>query len=297
MIQAILFLASFATAVLAAPKVIWDGRLKKDFPAADLDKSATSPYNAEFVLGAGQKWSEQLHFPDMGVTGPSLFDLVPSDCRKPVEVTINDKSIFAPGGKAQNGFRRSELLPNTNNGTDATVQGTTTLHLSVREDIHRPLNYSHQYEIAFIETNDFSSHVWTLKTGTPFGSSGVTAKDAKTLRLGSSTAGGKAEEVLFSVPFGSECWHNFAVQTNWVDNTISVWYSSGYALLSEVVKTRANNATGKGQAHIGILKLPTPPATDLSHEGYQPSGIKEGLIYGGLFVEDSSKGGASLSPW
>jgi len=297
MIPVILFLTSFATAALAAPKIIWDGRLKMNFPATDLDNSTTSPYNAEYVLGAGQKWSEQLVFPTMSDTGPSLFDLVFKDCRKPVEVTINDKSIFAPGGNAQKGFRRSELLPSTNNGTDATVQGTTTLHLSVREDVHRSLNYSHEYQIAFIETNDFSSHVWTLKTGTPFGSSEVPAKDAKTLRLTSSTADGKAEEVLFSVPFDSECWHNFAVQTNWVDSTISAWYSSGYGFMSEVVKTRANNATGKGQAHIGILKLPTPPATDPSHEGYQPSGINEGLIYGGIFVEDSSQNGVSLTPW
>ncbi|KAG0129225.1 hypothetical protein HOY82DRAFT_416019 [Tuber indicum] len=297
MIPAIFFLSSFATAALAAPKVIWEGRLKMNFSAADLDKSTTSPYNAEFVLGAGQKWSEQLLFPSMSVTGPSLFDLGYPDYRKPIEVTIDDKSIFTPGGNAQKGFRRSELLPSTNNGTDATVQGTTTLHFSVKEDVHRPLNYSHQYEIVFIETNDFSSHVWTLKTGTPFGSSEVPAKDARTLRLGGSTAGGKAEEVLFSVPFDTGCWHNFAVQTNWVDNTISVWHSTGYGLLSEVVKTRANNATGKGQAHIGILKLPTPPATDLSHEGYQPSGINEGLIYGGLFVEDCSQNGVSRTPW
>lgn len=50
-------------------------------------------------------------------------------------------------------------------------------------------------------------------------------------------------------------------------------------------------------AHIGILKLPTPPATDPAHEGYQPSGINEGLIYGGLFVEDNSQNGVSLTPW
>jgi len=72
MIPAILFLTSFATAALAAPKVIWDGRLKMNFSATALDSSATSPFNAEYVLGAGQKWSEQLLFPTMSVAGPSL---------------------------------------------------------------------------------------------------------------------------------------------------------------------------------------------------------------------------------
>lgn len=72
-------------------------------------------------------------------------------------------------------------------------------------------------QLVFIETNDYSSHVWTLKTGTAFGASKVPAKDARTLRLGSSTAGGAAENVLFSVPFKKDGpWHNFAVETNWV---------------------------------------------------------------------------------
>lgn len=41
-------------------------------------------------------------------------------------------------------------------------------------------------------------------------------------------------------------------------------------------------------AHIGILKLPTGPSSDVAHEGYQQSNLNEGLVYGGIFVEDSS---------
>ena len=133
-------------------------------------------------------------------------------------MTINDNSIFAPGGNPQNGFRRAELLPNTNNGTDATVQGVTTLHFSIQEDQTKPLNYSHEYQLVFIETNDFASHVWTLKTGTPFGTDPASLPEGKanTLRLGSSTAGGAAEEVvLFEEPFDTGVWYNFAIQTDW----------------------------------------------------------------------------------
>jgi hypothetical protein len=130
-------------------------------------------------------------------------------------VTINDTSIFAPGGTPQNGFRRAELLPVTNNGTDATVQGVTTLHFSIQEDPSKPLNYSHEYQLVFIETNDFASHVWTLKTGTPFGTDPLPEDKAKTLRLGSSTAGGAMETVLFEKPLNCGVWYNFAIQTDW----------------------------------------------------------------------------------
>lgn len=60
----------------------------------------------------------------------------------------SDNSIFVPGGNPpQVGFRRSELVPATNNGSDITVQGTTTFHWSIRNDPMRPLNFSHEYHV------------------------------------------------------------------------------------------------------------------------------------------------------
>jgi hypothetical protein len=69
---------------------------------------------------------------------------------KPLEVTINDESIFIPGDESsrQGGFRRSELMPNINSGSDITVQNITTLHFSVMKDLHRPLNGSHMYHVS-----------------------------------------------------------------------------------------------------------------------------------------------------
>ncbi|KAI5851108.1 hypothetical protein DFP73DRAFT_536001 [Morchella snyderi] len=267
-----------------SPKIIFDGRIPVKARLADLDSASASPFNAEYVLGAGQKWSDVAEFPRVET---SLYDL--RSRSKAIEVTINDDSIFAPGGNPQPGFRRSELLPKPNNGTDATVSGHTTFHFSIKDDPHRPLNYSHQYELVFIETNDYSSHVWTLKTGSAYGAATLPAPNARTLRLGGSTAGGAAEEPLFSVPFRrGGPWHNFAVETDWDKSTIAVYYSADYAPLRKVVETRANDATGKGQAHIGILKLPTGPSSDVAHEGYQSPNLNEGLVYGGIFVEDNA---------
>jgi hypothetical protein len=60
--------------------------------------------------------------------------------------------------------------------------------------------------------------------------------------------------------------------------------------LKKVAKGSNNNAGG-GAFHVGLLKLPTGPlGIDVVHEGYQPSNINEGVIFGGVFIEDSSKG-------
>jgi hypothetical protein len=41
--------------------------------------------------------------------------------------------------------------------------------------------------------------------------------------------------------------------------------------------------------HIGILKQPTGETKDVVHQGFQPSGINEGLVYGGVFIEEGTK--------
>jgi hypothetical protein len=46
-----------------------------------------------------------------------------------------------------------------------------------------------------------------------------------------------------------------------------------------------------------VFKLPTGPlGIDVVHSGFQESGINEGLIYGGIFIEDSADGCVTLSP-
>lgn len=55
----------------------------------------------------------------------------------------------------------------------------------------------------------------------------------------------------------------------------------------------ANDNSGEGQYQIGILKKPTG-TSDVVNAGYQESGIHEGLIYGGLFIENSADGCISL---
>ncbi|KDQ49999.1 hypothetical protein JAAARDRAFT_200339 [Jaapia argillacea MUCL 33604] len=273
--------------------VLFDGRISYTTQPTDFDKN-TSLYNPSYNLGQNQTWDQVISFPPMV---PSLFD-IPSRT-KSFEVTINDQSIFLPGGAPlEVGFRRSELMPATNNGTDATVQGTTTFHWSMRTDLFKPLNYSHEYHPIWHETADYSDSEFTLTLGTPFNASfDPTVHVPKTLRL----AGRQSvspETTFFQVPFDDTVWHNWAVTIGWTTNTLSVWYSTDYEPLQLVAGPSFNNNTGGGDFHVGLMKEPTGPlGIDVVHAGYQESGINEGLIYGGVFIENSANGCVTTSPY
>ncbi|CCA72240.1 hypothetical protein PIIN_06174 [Serendipita indica DSM 11827] len=284
-------LLGLATTSLATRScsLLFDGRVPVTAKPADFDKN-TSIYNYQFVHGANQTWSEIIKFPPVP---PSMFDTPRS---KAVEVTINDKSIFAPGGGApQVGFRRSELIPATNNGSDATVQGTTTFHWSIRNDPARPLNYSHEYHAAWHETADYSTSQFTFLTGKPFDSSfDPNVTNARTLRVAGRQSN-RPEITFFQTPFTFDIWHNFALTIGWESNQFTVYYSKGHQPLKKVAGPSYNDNSGGGQFHVGMLKLPTGPlGIDVLHEGYQQKHLNEGLIFGGVFIEQSAKGCVTL---
>lgn len=60
----------------------------------------------------------------------------------------SDDSIF----NGQTGFRRAELNPASNDGTDASTDGVKTVHFALQKDAARPLNLSHEYQLFFLET-------------------------------------------------------------------------------------------------------------------------------------------------
>ncbi|KAH9841905.1 uncharacterized protein C8Q71DRAFT_829205 [Rhodofomes roseus] len=285
--------ASGTRNAVAACPVLFEGRVAVTTTAADFDKN-TSVYSNLYDLGQNQTWAEVLEFP---VAPPSLFDLPTAS--KSFEVTIDDESIFVPGGsEPQVGFRRSELVPAidlSTNGNARTVQGTTTFHWSIHTDLSRPLNYSHEYHPIWHEYADYSSSQFTITAGVPFS----TAKDpnimlAKSLRV-AGLQSNTPETTFFETPFTDSVWHNFALTMGWVDNTITVYYSEGYAPLERVAGPAFNNNTGGGAFHVGLLKEPTgPPGIDVLHQGYQESGINEGLIFGGVFIENSDDGCVTL---
>lgn len=181
----------------------FDGRIPGTFTPASFD-AANAFFSQSNVFGQGLKFSQLIQLPS--APPPSLFDDGANTV--PVEVTISDDSIFAPSAdNVQTGFRRAELLPASNSGTDASTLGVKTLHFSVAKDAARPLNLSHEYQLVFLESNDFSTNQLVLKTGTIIGGAGG---NPDTLQL-FGNVNDNPPKVLFSAPFQAGVFHNFAV--------------------------------------------------------------------------------------
>ncbi|KAK0376545.1 hypothetical protein CLIM01_06090 [Colletotrichum limetticola] len=278
----------------------FDGRIPKTFKAADFD-STSSPFNTANVFGKGLKFSEIVQLPG----GNSLVSFDMRAKQSPFEVTINDKSIFAPSEtNVQVGFRRAEMLPLSNDGKDASTQGIKTLHFSLQKDAQRPLNLSHEYQLVFLESADFSTNQVVLKTGTILGQN---TADPDTLQLFGNVNSSPVPE-LFKTKFTAGVFHNFAIKLDFTKKyvlppnfvlyacTTEVFYSQGNSALKSTGAAVTNNIAGQGQYHFGMLKKPVNGGSDITKSGDQPTGINEGIIYGGIFQEDSSAGCISLSP-
>ncbi|KAH8649458.1 hypothetical protein BGZ60DRAFT_200708 [Tricladium varicosporioides] len=267
----------------------FEGRVSQASTLDTFDTSA-SLFNPGYVLGANLKWSSVLKFPNVN---NSLFD---ANGTKAVEVTVNDKSIFAPSStNVQTGFRRAELLPVSVSGTDASTQGVKTLHFSVMKDPSKPLNSSHEYQLFFLESNDYSTNQVTLKYGTLLSGPKPASPDSLVI-----TGNVNANPIvnIWSGRFTEKVWHNFAITNDFNKGTTQVYYSTDNNPLASVSKAVKNTVSGQGQYHYGILKKPIGGGSDIPHATTgQPKGIEEGVIFGGIFEEDSSASSCvSLKP-
>lgn len=174
--------------------------------------------------------------------------------------------------------------------------------------------------MVFLEDASFSTNQFVLKTGTIAGQPASLDPDSLVLQ-GNVNANPVVN--LFVTPFTQDTWHNFGVvldfDQKWVlsfpipfpfpflhrrKNVNGGWYSTTQILystdsspLAEVKAPTANDISGQGQYHFGALKKPTGDnLTDITKQGFQESGINEGIIYAGIFMEDSQSGCVSLSP-
>jgi hypothetical protein len=161
----------------------------------------------------------------------------------------------------------------------------------------------------FLETADYSTNQFALKTGAISGRNG---QDTGRLVLQSNV---RNPTDLHAVPFTVGVWHNYAITLDFNakysssaykdrtaltrSSTIQIYYSQGSDTLAPVTQAVSNDVSGRGQFHFGLLKKPTGEGlTDVTKQGFQESGISEGVIFGGIFEEDSSSGGCiSLTPY
>lgn len=132
--------------------------------------------------------------------------LVISNFRISTEISVySDQSIF----QSQTGFRRAELL--VNGAPSTLVSGVKTVHFSLRTDPQRPLNYSHEYQVFWVETADYSTNQVDLKIGTLF--DGTNNGAPRTLSL-QGNQNQSPSKVLYKTAFQDNVWYNFAVQLN-----------------------------------------------------------------------------------
>lgn len=69
-----------------------------------------------------------------------------------------------------------------------------------------------------------------------------------------------------------------------------MFQSTGTDGLVQKTQPLANDLSGNGQLHFGLNKNPVNPGKDVLREGFQEAGILEGLVFGGIFVEDGAGG-------
>jgi hypothetical protein len=155
--------------------IIFDGRIPVNSTLSSFDNATTSPYNPDFVKGENRTWSSILLLPSPHKTSHSRFDT--PGTHKPVEVTIDDGSLFRAGERLQTGFRRAGLLLRSDvneEGLDKSDEGIVTFHWSIMQDGNRALNLSHEYMNVWHERADYGGNQFTFVGGVVLGVDGGT---------------------------------------------------------------------------------------------------------------------------
>ncbi|EOD52322.1 hypothetical protein UCRNP2_876 [Neofusicoccum parvum UCRNP2] len=254
--------------------ILLDGRVPSNATLASFD-TENGIFNPDYVKGNNVTWSQILEEPDVA---PSKFD-VPE--YKPIEVTINDDSIF----QKQYGFRRAGLQFAADSSNDTSDSGIVTLHWSVKQDAQKPLNLSHEYLNVWHEAADYSANQFNFNTGYRIGTNGTDKESWQLL--------GRDSNLLWSAPIDFENWQNFALTLDYTANTLTIYSSKNAEPLAKAGGPFTNDNSGAGQFQIGVLKKPTG-TDDVVNSGFQESGFSEGQIYGGIFVENSANSCVSL---
>lgn len=188
--------------------VIFDGRVLKNLTLTSFDSATTSPYSPSYVKGENITWSSILVLPR---TRPSRFD-EPAH-HQPLEITIDDRSLFRAGDSLQVGFRRAGLLlkDDANDpGADAADSGVVTFHWSVKQDPKRPLNLTHEYMDIWHERADYAGNQFSFAGGLILPVDGGLDNESDKWRVQNAK-----NEFVFQVPIEEVEWQNFGIQLDY----------------------------------------------------------------------------------
>ena len=195
--------------------IIFDGRILLNTSITSFDSAATSPYSPQYVKGENLTWSQILLLPN--TTSASRFDS-PS-IHRPLEVTINDASLFRTSQGLQLGFRRAGLLLKDDKnpvGADAADQGVVTFHWSVKQDAARPMNLSHEYMNVWHEKADYSGNQFTFVGGVVLKVDGGTGEDTPEER-GSWKIQNAKNQFVYQTKIEQDVWQSFAIKLDYAN--------------------------------------------------------------------------------
>ncbi|CZR51988.1 uncharacterized protein PAC_01865 [Phialocephala subalpina] len=244
--------------------VLPGGRIAQSAVATDFSVLA-SVFKSAAVKGDGLVFSDLIQFPN---TTQSLVCLSPyssfSSYANPDYKfdTQTDTKAFEVTISD-----KSIFVPQVNN---VPTTGIKTMHLSLQTDATKSLNTSHDYQVAFLETADFATHQFDVRLGTQLWSA---TSDRKSIVVNGNNKAVGGVKTLFSAPITE-------------GHTIQDFHSMGNNLLANITDAVPNDMAGNGEYHFGVLKN--------AIAGFQPSGINEGVIFGGIFTEDSASGTVTL---
>jgi hypothetical protein len=193
--------------------IIFDGRVLRNASLATFDSATTSPYSPQYVKGENMTWSQIILLPN--TTESSRFDS--PTLHRPLEVTVNDASLFRTSQGLQLGFRRAGLLLKDDKnavGADPADQGVVTFHWSVKQDSARPMNLSHEYMNVWHEKADYSGNQFTFVGGVVLKVDGGTGEDTPEEREKWRVQDAK-NQFIFQTKIEQDTWQNFAIKLDY----------------------------------------------------------------------------------
>ncbi|TFK27693.1 hypothetical protein FA15DRAFT_147827 [Coprinopsis marcescibilis] len=297
--------------LLAESKILWDGRMHREYPSFLLDVSG-EPYLTNvkgpraasvYIKGLGQEvtptplWNERI-YPDQPY--PAV------QTEQAIRVLIGGLSVYKPGvGRPQSGLRRTDLIAHKNGSSINLIpsigKGRVAFHFSVLMDEWYKPDPIHEYQLVYIETPD-KSRVFTLQLGSPFKNptEQLPAPGADRLKILNHN-----REVIYEVDFKEETWQNFAVVVDWKRRTLQVFYSENETFLERATNVLPNytlrkGIAGRGEFHFGLLKFPIVNGDDpeevrgdFEHHGVQEA-VVHSMMYSGVFIENVEETGLSI---
>jgi hypothetical protein len=238
-----------------------------------------SPYKKEGAKGPYQTWSQIITTDYMK---PSPYD---EDKFQSFQITINDQSVF-PGTP---GYRRATLYPKLSE-TTYIATGIVTYHFSIMKSPDLQLNTTHQYEFVNLGGADGQPPIFQLRYGTDYQNTSEPAyasEDADKLRIYATSADDYASVIpIYSVDFKPDVFYNFAVTIDWNAGTLTIFYSEGSKPLAQCRPPTKYFVQTPAGFSLGLLKYPIGVSVDPAQAGYQEEYIDEGIIFGGVFIED-----------